>query len=166
MLVFIWKSNVILKKIKLYLLDLHMNVLIVKRQTYSISSKTSKATDTSQQLKGPCGLDCVRKWFTLNKYTYTHSRAGWGRNQRRPCKKWSNTLMLHSNRWSPFTCWAMKPGVEALIKLWPRDTRQRRAFSELLAHARNKHGPFHWTGAVCFQNSSFFFFFIFFKDWI
>lgn len=41
--------------------------------------KKKKAADTSQltKLKEPCGLDCVRKWFTLNKYTYTHT-AGQG----------------------------------------------------------------------------------------
>lgn len=55
-----------------------MNVPIVKRQTYPFNN-FQKATDTSQltKLKEPCGLDCVRKWFTLNKYTYTHT-AGQG----------------------------------------------------------------------------------------
>ncbi len=118
-----------------------MNVLIVKRNI-----SLQKAVDISQltKLKEPCGLDCVRKWFTLNKYTYTHSRAGRGRNQTRPCKKkMSNWLMFHSNRWSPFTRWALKPGVEALIKLWQRDTRQRLAFRELLAHARKKQTLIH-----------------------
>jgi len=58
----------------------------MKRQT---NPKTAPKTDTRQhsKIKEQCGLDCVRKWFTLNKYTYTHSRAGRGRNQRRPCKK-------------------------------------------------------------------------------
>lgn len=75
----------------------------MKRQT---NPKAAPKTDTRQHSKitEPCGLDCVRKWFTLNKYTYTHT-AGQGGEEIKGVlvKKWSNTLMLHSNRWSPFT---------------------------------------------------------------
>lgn len=44
----------------------------MKRQT---NPKTAPKTDTRQRskIKEPCGLDCVRKWLTLNKYTYTHT---------------------------------------------------------------------------------------------
>lgn len=75
----------------------------MKRQSNPKKKKKlkKKTADTSQltKLKEPCGLDCVRKWFTLNKYTYTHT-AGQGGAEIKGVlvKKLSNTLMLHSKQ--------------------------------------------------------------------
>lgn len=91
----------------LYILDLPICEKTKQPKKSSKNVKKKKQTaDTSQltKLKEPCGSDCVRKWFTLNKYTYTHT-AGQGGAEIKGVlvKKLSNTLMLHSNRWSPFT---------------------------------------------------------------